>query len=95
MNGVLAAARRVVRLRRMADQPAKQAAAPTGVSLSPAQESGPDLPDRDGVPGWVPAGREERWRNSEKVASDLFPGNREAVWQAARAIFADEASYPD
>jgi hypothetical protein len=68
---------------------------PPAVSLSPAQETGPDLPSREGVPDWVPQGKEERWRNSEKIAGDMFPGDAAAIWQTTRAIFNDETSYPD
>jgi hypothetical protein len=91
---MLATLRRVVRLRWMADRPTQQQPPPY-VSHSPAEEAGPDKPDRTGVPDWVPAGREERWRNSEKVAAQLFPGNQAAVWQAARTIFNDPVNYPD
>lgn len=79
----------------MADKTTATVQAPTDVSLSPAQEAGPDLPDRTDVPQWVPQGQEERWHNSVKVAGDLFPGHRDAVWQTARTIFNDRETYPD
>lgn len=63
-------------------------------SLSPAQEAGPDLPSRDDVPDWVPSGQEERWRNSENVAEQMFPGNHEMVWSTSRMIFNDPETYP-
>lgn len=96
---MLAVVRRAVRLARMADDddPATTTtqAPPPGVSLSPAQEAGPELPSRDGVPDWVPQGKEDRWRNSERVARDMFPGDTAAIWQTARAIFEDPTNYPD
>lgn len=64
------------------------------MSLSPAEEAGPDLPSRENVPDWVPRGKEGRWHDSEKVARDLMGDDEAAVWQAARTIFADEVAYP-
>lgn len=50
---------------------------------------------RPGIPEWVPRGQEDRWRNAEKVASEMFPGDAEQIWSATRAIFNDRERYPD
>lgn len=86
---------RVSRLRRRMTRPKTQPGPPPALSLSPAQEAGPDLPSREGIPDWVPQGKEDRWRNSVKVAEQLFSGNQEMVWQTSRTIFHDTDSYPD
>lgn len=50
----------------------------------------------EGLPPYIrTAADRERWRNSEKVARDLFGDNPAAVWEGARLIFDDRVSYPD
>lgn len=51
---------------------------------------------REGVPDWVPQGREERFRNAATVArQSIGEGHDDAVWQLTRTIFNDPVTYPD
>jgi hypothetical protein len=74
-------------LPRMADHGLSGTPGTGGVpSLSPAQEAGPDLPSREGVPNWVAQGDEQRWRDSGTVAEQLLGDDAtpDQVWSLTR-----------